>query len=458
MKRGRPLHGVTLIPNSQYSHREITVFTDIIMFNNTYMKSSSVLTHAAKLFYNHCHSKALFSKGNSGCTPFFSGTIFETLFALPVSVHSEVLNARIPVRETFQRTAIKLSAFQLYSQHQRSVRRYFREYVNTLKVVDRSAYNALLKPTLVPNSLITLCIDMIDARNGLKYNPFYKWMNSKKTINLYWCGRKRRNFGDELSRLMIPALFGYSIRYSQVPKCDMVAIGSIIQIVQARNPTKHHLIAWGSGFIKNVTVRNLDSVDFRAVRGKITAAKLSRNITVFGDPGLLASVLFKQSPYVHNRIGLVVHYIDLGLPIVKLMRRDPRFTVINTLNNAETVCLQISQCTSIISSSLHGMIVADSYQIPNCRLRLSSRVTGDEFKFQDYCSGVDREFLQIDISRWSKEPPADLHEILPDSLLQSMFDKYKPISELVNRQRALVSAFPSYSDITAVRRLNKQRW
>ena len=54
------------------------------------------------------------------------------------------------------------------------------------------------------------------------------------------------------------------------------------------------------------------------------------------------------------------------------------------------VVRDISTCEAIVSSSLHGLIVADALEIPNVRVSFHGRLKGGDFKFEDYASGVGR--------------------------------------------------------------------
>lgn len=97
-----------------------------------------------------------------------------------------------------------------------------------------------------------------------------------------------------------------------------------------------------------------------------------------GDPGLLYPILINKENYssVRYDLGVVLHYFDvnewqsrlreqfnkLGLKIkfINVMSSDP----LNVLR-------EIRQCDAIISSSLHGCIVADAMGIPNRHQMLS---------------------------------------------------------------------------------------
>jgi pyruvyltransferase len=50
------------------------------------------------------------------------------------------------------------------------------------------------------------------------------------------------------------------------------------------------------------------------------------------------------------------------------------------------------ECKIVLSSSLHGLVLADSFQIPNKRIVLSNNIIGGDFKFKDYYSGIDNEY------------------------------------------------------------------
>ena len=136
---------------------------------------------------------------------------------------------------------------------------------------------------------------------------------------------------------------------------------------------------------------------YAAVRGPLTRSRLL-NVgvscpRVYGDPALLAPLFYQPKVEKRFSVGLVIRWSEKRW-------RD--------LAAAEDVCLidlgsadvegtlrKILSCERIISSSLHGLILADAYNIPSAWLDADSqaggtRPWGGEFKFYDYFLSVEK--------------------------------------------------------------------
>lgn len=222
------------------------------------------------------------------------------------------------------------------------------------------------------------------------------------------------NFGDDLSPLLIARITGTEVKHSGMMSADIVGVGSVLDYWNSRGlrvfrnikstlSSKRPLAIWGTGLREPRRIF-LPKSDILAVRGPLTAQHLGiRQKVHFADPGILAPIV--QSPRQKiNRIGIVPHYVDKENPIVYQVSKDPRFLVIDVEDKSERVLSQISQCQMILSSSLHGLICADAYGVPNCRIVLSNRVKGGDFKFRDYVLGVNRE-------RMASHPVADKSDV-----------------------------------------------
>lgn len=194
---------------------------------------------------------------------------------------------------------------------------------------------------------------------------------TNKTINAYWWrpAKKPYNFGDELGAIILTKL-GFKVRRVSLAKADVLLTGTMVDSAETKNPTAT-LIGTGSGHEHE----SVHSFNVLAARGALTAANLKAGAVPLGDLGLLASRIWPKQSTKYN-IGIVRHYVDsdeYGFGDV----------IIDASAPAEQVIKQISSCRVILSSSLHGLIVADSYGIPNMRIARDDVITGN-YKWLDY--------------------------------------------------------------------------
>jgi hypothetical protein len=122
---------------------------------------------------------------------------------------------------------------------------------------------------------------------------------------------------------------------------------------------------------------------------------------------------------------------DWNSELLKHFQSDNRFEIILPTDPPDVVISKISACKMIFSSSLHGLIVADSYSIPNYWIKLSDRLTGGDYKFKDYYSAIGKPPVQ-----------ADLEQIFNDEYLESLYESWTPIRNLKRIQQNLIGAFP----------------
>lgn len=200
----------------------------------------------------------------------------------------------------------------------------------------------------------------------------------------YWKGKK--NFGDLLAPLLIKRFTHLSSEWTEAKDSQLIMVGSILEHV----PKEWNGVIAGCGKLHENTVLDFPNAKILAVRGPLTAKGLKGNI-VLADPGLLADELvgYKDKQY---DLGIVPHWTDTTL------EHDPRFKkyspkIIRVSDDPLKVIAEIASCKKIISSSLHGIIIADAYGIPR-RIEISPRVLshphqeGGLFKWHDYSASV----------------------------------------------------------------------
>lgn len=90
-------------------------------------------------------------------------------------------------------------------------------------------------------------------------------------------------------------------------------------------------------------------------------------------------------------MGIIPHYVDKQNLLLDKFKDNKDILIIDVKNpnHFEFIDLLYS-CEKIASSSLHGLIVADAYNIPSLWIELSDKVKGNGFKFLDYFESVGR--------------------------------------------------------------------
>ena len=209
----------------------------------------------------------------------------------------------------------------------------------------------------------------------------------------------KKNFGDNISPNLIARVANCETVWARNTQADVVAMGSIIQSFNNRKKSwqtranrffKTRQIVWGSGLIQPQE-SYIGHTVVCALRGPLTAESLGladRKLP-YGDPGILFSKYFKAERKNFD-VGVVLHYLHLE-KWKTILKNYNNIKVISAEDEPETVLTSISQCRRIMSSSLHGLIAADSYNIPNISLEFDTPLKGGNFKFADYALGVERE-------------------------------------------------------------------
>lgn len=266
----------------------------------------------------------------------------------------------------------------------------------------------------------------------MSLNRLYNSLRSP--LKLYWWRYdypQKLNFGDEITPEIIERIWGRKTTWSPPSECEVAGAGSIIEIMQELS-NGNHIKVWGSGFIKPGVNNSHENLDFYAVRGKKTLARIrNRHDVTLGDPGLLANLVYKSSSAKKYKVGIVAHYVDLDNPIIQPLSSREEYLVINPLDSPQKVVKDITSCEIIFSSSLHGLIISDSFGIPNYWMPLSQKLTGGDYKFTDYYSSTDRK-----IQLFSAE------KLMNNKLIESFIEQYKPVTNLSELQEGLIKSFP----------------
>lgn len=279
-----------------------------------------------------------------------------------------------------------------------------------------------------------------------------------KRVNLiYWEGK---NFGDALSPRLIEELTGLPVQYkSWTPSCfdrlkdlfrmiirlrfsawrtvlwpsevSMIAVGSVIRWGNSKS------LIWGSGFMNADDPFGGGTV--YAVRGKHTKKKLHDmghpTCETFGDPALLLPLWIPAKKVKTQQLGIIPHWREVD-HFKDRFGSDLNVIDLRTVD-VERVVHEIADCAYILSTSLHGLIVAHAYGIPALWIKFGY-IDTDGFKFDDYFSSVNipsyRGFSQLDEIFATEDSWK--------ALFEANRDKATCQIDLDRMQRRLLAAFP----------------
>ena len=208
-----------------------------------------------------------------------------------------------------------------------------------------------------------------------------------KPIKLHW-SRSKPNFGDTLSPIICEYMSGRKVVYADITKCDLVAIGSLMQRVK-EGFFRHKIHVWGTGYIDSTPMHRSKHI-YHAVRGRMTRDILQMDHNpVFGDPALLADRLVagKITNKKNYKLGIIPHYKDRDDVLLKTLAPEYKnVTVFDVFTPPLELIKNIAECEFVLSSAMHGLIVADSLAVPNAWVEMADKLRGGWFKFQDYYS------------------------------------------------------------------------
>ena len=203
------------------------------------------------------------------------------------------------------------------------------------------------------------------ANNFILLNPRNKAKKNKVNLN-YWNGKP--NLGDAISPVIVSYMLekkGLSLDDSVDKTKHLDAVGSVI------TAGIQDCTVWGSGVLYTtlgyrIKNRNLD---VRSVRGPLTRMVLMEygyNVPeIYGDPAILLPEIYNNKKIKKEfKYGLVMHkngsdfFNDLDN-----LDGTYKFIDIKTVDYKKFVD-ELLSVEIVISSSLHGIILAESYGIP----------------------------------------------------------------------------------------------
>jgi hypothetical protein len=242
-------------------------------------------------------------------------------------------------------------------------------------------------------------------------------LEGRTSIKMWWAKTPHPgNFGDIVNSYLIEKMTGTPPTFCKRGD-GMLAIGSVAKWANGST------IVWGSGASRSPETLS-PLARYKAVRGPITRESVLRSggycPEIYGDPALLLPKYF--NPKIKKRkkfkLGYIPHYQHMGIDF----EGDHRTIDILRLSNkdVEMFITELCECEMILSTSLHGIILAHAYGIPAQWAVISNaekQVHGDNSKFSDYFLGVGLDVQNpIDLSILNRIDSKEIRKMLPKKI------------------------------------------
>lgn len=215
---------------------------------------------------------------------------------------------------------------------------------------------------------------------------------------------KHENWGDDINYYFLReivvrplVLFNRTSLAFRLKFRNYLVIGSTIDMLCCA-----HTEVWGAGIIYGSKPLRVKPRKIYAVRGPLTRRKLLGEGVecpeVYGDPALLTPFYYRPDKQKRYKYGFISH-VSNQTAVVNLRLNgkyinncaDVQIINLGQYKHWHDIIDQVCECEIILSSSLHGLIIAEAYNIPNVWIEFGKPLIGEHFKFHDFFMSIHRD-------------------------------------------------------------------
>lgn len=229
-------------------------------------------------------------------------------------------------------------------------------------------------------------------------------------MNIIYWKSAIKNFGDELNADFYTRALNLNLEDFRANEA-ILGVGSILDYDTTNYP-KVHVLGSGSGF-ESLTLKNIVNYKFWFVRGPLTAKVmgLEKNIAI-GDPAILVPKIYNLNFSSVEKKGalFIPHYYSAmngnwgaACASVGIRYRTP-------MTRLGDICEDIAASELVITESLHGAILADTYRVPWI-LVATPPIARSPFKWHDWAASIGKKYHAVDIP-WLWTKPMSIDERL----------------------------------------------
>lgn len=253
----------------------------------------------------------------------------------------------------------------------------------------------------------------------------------------YW--DRVSNFGDTIGPYLVSKITKKPV-FNIINKTEpgLMAVGSILQLIDRKN-----MVVWGSGLISEPTSEQINNLKnykpkILSLRGKQTAIILRKagvdvpDESTYGDPALVLPRFYRPTITQRSGVSLCPHYIHKQHFLSD--SNNMKINIIDVQLDMKSVIDEICSSRVCISTSLHGIIIAQAYNIPWVWLEIEdNNLVGDDFKFNDFFSTIDASAVSHVKTTLFELKNIDFQALAKSASLPSkLYDEEKIIRALEN--------------------------
>lgn len=219
-------------------------------------------------------------------------------------------------------------------------------------------------------------------------------MMSNKIKQYWW--NTHPNFGDALSPKITEFVLGKPVEWASPEECQLFGLGSILEkvIQKTFSESSGSVSVWGTGLMSPRLLNSANSkLKILSLRGHFSSICLDSSDVVVGDPGLLVREIYPEllQQKKEFEVGLILHHSQhLENESIKKLKDNGIHFFSAATNDYESLIESIAKSKIILSTSLHGLVIADSLGVQNEWINSHGIHRTDRFKFYDYASAIGR--------------------------------------------------------------------
>jgi succinoglycan biosynthesis protein ExoV len=205
-------------------------------------------------------------------------------------------------------------------------------------------------------------------------------------VRLYYHKCPEPNFGDEINAWFWEKLFSQPLPNKKEEL--FVGIGTLLND-KLPDEKLVHIFGSGAGYGDKV-IKTKNSWKVHCVRGPLTAKAIGvdKSLAIV-DPAVLLPLIHPLEEKKTIDVAFMPH-IGIDSSAYRTLIESMGITYLSPTEDPVTLLKKISQTKKLITSAMHGAIIADAYRVPWNAIVTSPEIL--PFKWLDWCATLNLEY------------------------------------------------------------------